>query len=142
MGILPAAASPAYQVPLRDHSNALNNRHDSSYNSRRNSYRSIRSQKAIQSSPNHFGDPLESTSKSIILDDLDIVELDSTDDFDLRSIDSRNSRKSRGRAKSQTRSINDVIEEKIEMEVERRVKEEVAQMREQLLADQDYRQEK
>ena len=81
------------------------------------------------STPNHFGEPLESTSKSIILDDLDIVELDSVDDFDIRSQDSRKSRRSRPKS---MRSINDVIEEKIEQEVERRVREEVAQLREQV----------
>merc|ERR1711937_384251 len=109
-----------------------NSRHDSTFGSRRNSlgYRSVRSQKAITAStPNHFGEPLESTSKSIILDDLDIVELDSVDDFDIRSQDSRKSRRSRPKS---MRSINDVIEEKIEQEVERRVREEVAQLREQV----------
>jgi len=136
-------------MPLRDHSSPLgghrpnydsrgnpnfesNSRHDSTFGSRRNSlgYRSVRSQKAITAStPNHFGEPLESTSKSIILDDLDIVELDSVDDFDIRSQDSRKSRRSRPKS---MRSINDVIEEKIEQEVERRVREEVAQLREQV----------
>jgi len=139
----------SYQMPLRDHSSPLgghrpnydsrgnpnfesNSRHDSTFGSRRNSlgYRSVRSQKAITAStPNHFGEPLESTSKSIILDDLDIVELDSVDDFDIRSQDSRKSRRSRPKS---MRSINDVIEEKIEQEVERRVREEVAQLREQV----------
>jgi len=72
--------------------------------SRRNSYRSLKSQKAIV---------LPSLN-----DSMEVIELESVDDnIDVIS--------SRSRAKSQ-KSINDLIEEKIEEEIGRRVKEEVA----------------
>merc|ERR1719447_2278974 len=69
----------------------------------------------------------------------DIVELDSVDDFDIRSQDSRRSRRSRPKS---MRSINDVIEEKIEQEVERRVREEVANLRENIEQELQYNKQK